>query len=70
MPDNTADDISTDIANGATQPRSATVDGNSVTQQSVSDKILARNDAAGIAARNNTAGSLGLTMRKLRPTYE
>lgn len=41
MPDNDADDIAQDIANSATSPQSATVDGNSVTSRSIDDKIKA-----------------------------
>lgn len=41
MPDNSASDIATAIANAATKPASATIDGNSVSQISVGDKIKA-----------------------------
>jgi hypothetical protein len=68
MPDNDASDIQTDIANAATKPASATVDGNSVSQVSIDDKIKAANYTAGIAAR--TAGLPGLKNFKIRPTYE
>lgn len=41
MPDNSADDISADIANSATKPASATVDGNSTTARSIDEKLKA-----------------------------
>lgn len=68
MPD--ADDIADAIAENATGPQSVTVDSNTVVQKTTDDQIKAANYVAGKAARSNASGTLGLTMRKLRPVYE
>lgn len=66
MPD--ADDLADDIAEAATKPASASIDGNSASAVSIDDKIKAANYTAGRAAR--AAGVPGLTNYKIRPIYE
>jgi hypothetical protein len=69
MPDNDASDITTDIANSATKPASASIDGNSVTQVSIDDKIKARNDATAQQAAASNRPGLGLRFQQITPVY-
>jgi hypothetical protein len=59
------DAINADIAASALKPQSATVDGNSVNQLSISDKIKAAQYAASQVATGN--GNFGLRFVKLVP---
>jgi hypothetical protein len=59
------DAIDADIAASVLKPQSATVDGNSVTQISIKDKIAAAQYAAGTTAATN--GNFGLRFTKLIP---
>jgi hypothetical protein len=67
MPDNDASDLADDIANSATKPASATVDGNSVTQVSISDKIKAAQYQAAQEAAASAPGHFGLRFTQLVP---
>jgi hypothetical protein len=68
MPDQADVDAITDsITDGAQQPLSATVDGNSATQQSIDDKIKAAQYAAGQVAAGAGNGHFGLRFSKLIP---
>lgn len=67
MPDNDAEDIATDIANSATAPASATVDGNSTTARSIDEKIKAAQYAAGQATSAAGPGHFGLRFSQLIP---
>jgi hypothetical protein len=70
MPDNDASDISTDIANSATKPASATVDGNSVSQVPIADKIKALEHLEGRQASASNRPGLGFRFQQIRPVYE
>jgi hypothetical protein len=68
MPD--LDDLNEDIAESATKPESATVDGNSATARSIDDKIKAANHVAANQAAASGRPGFGLRFQKIRPTYE
>lgn len=68
MPD--ADDLNDDIAESATKPANASVDGNSVTQTPIRDKAFAADRASGREATNADRPGLGLRFQKIRPYYE
>jgi hypothetical protein len=70
MPDNDASDISTDIANAATKPQSATIDGNTVSQLPIADKIKALEHVEGRQATAANRPGLGLRFQQIRPAYE
>lgn len=68
MPD--LDSINDNIAESAESPQSATVDGNSVTQRSIDDKIKAANHVAGQQAVSSDRPGLGIRFQKFTPYYE
>jgi hypothetical protein len=68
MPD--ASDLNDDISESAVKPQSATVDGNSVSQVSISDKIKAADRAAANEAASSDRPGLGLRFQQIRPRYE
>ena len=65
MPD--AGDIADDIASSALKPQSATVDGNTVNQMSIGDKIKAAQYTAGQETAAAAPGHFGLRFSKLIP---
>ena len=66
MPD--ASDIASDIASAALKPQSATVDGNSVNQLSIDEKIkAAQYTAAQAVAAAGPPGHFGLRFTRLVP---
>lgn len=67
MPD--AGDISDSIAEAATKPASATIDGNSVSARSIDDMLKARNDAASQEAASSNRPGLGIRFQQITPVY-
>jgi hypothetical protein len=67
MPD--ADDLNDEIASAAVKPQSATIDGNSVSQVSIDDKIKAADRAAGREAATANRPGLGLRFQQITPQY-
>lgn len=68
MPDQSdIDDITSSIVTGAQKPKSATVDGNSATQQDIDDKIKAAQYTAGQVTASAGVGHFGLRFSKLIP---
>jgi len=65
MPD--AGDIADDIAESALKPQSALVDGNSVNQVSIGDKIKAAQYAAGQETAAAAVPGFGLRFTRLVP---
>lgn len=55
-----------DIADRAEDPKSATVDGNSVTQHSLLEQIEAAHFAASKAAVNNSGGKRGFALQRFK----
>lgn len=61
------DAINDALADAATSPQSATVDGRSATSRSVDDLLKLRNHQAAKDASDNAVAGFGLRFQKIKP---